>query len=241
MAATSAAGRGKRGGDVGAQGGQGGGVQQVGLVQHHEIGAVQLVEIDLGQRVVVVEGLVRRTLGGDGSRIVGEAAVGDGRAIHHGDHAVHRHAVADGGPAERLQQRFRQCKAGGLDDDVLGWGGAVEQRLHRRQEFVGDGAAEAAIGQLHHILAAGNAATAQHVAVDAERAELVDDDGDAPAAGIGEDMAHQRRLAGAEEAGDDGAGDLARGAVHAGILPRTMCASEAARRDGSTVPVGCTA
>ena len=117
---------------------------------------------------------------------------------------------------------------------------AVEQRLHGRQEILGDGAAQAAIGQLDDVLvgAALDAAGAQDLAVDAEGAELVDDHRDAPPAGIGEDMAHQRRLAGAEEAGDDGGGDF-RGHASScvGKRPRTALASEAGRLDGITVPV----
>ena len=89
------------------------------------------------------------------------------------------------------------------------WSGrlfALEQLRHRRDEIVGDGAADAAIGELDDVvLAAGfGAAALQHVAVDAEIAELVDDERDALAAGILQEVADHRRLAGAEEAGDDG-------------------------------------
>ena len=43
---------------------------------------------------------------------------------------------------------------------------------------------------------------------DADVAELVDQHGEPAAAGVGQQVADQRRLAGAEEAGDDGAGQL---------------------------------
>ena len=46
------------------------------------------------------------------------------------------------------------------------------------------------------------AATLQHLAVDAEIAELVDDQRDAPAIGRRQQVADQRRLAGAQKAGD---------------------------------------
>jgi hypothetical protein len=52
------------------------------------------------------------------------------------------------------------------------------------------------------------AAALQDVAVDAEIAELVDDQRDALAVGVLEHVADQRGLAGAEKAGDDGGGDL---------------------------------
>ena len=51
-------------------------------------------------------------------------------------------------------------------------------------------------------------ASAQHFAVDAEIAELVDDQRDSAAMRSGQEIADQRRLAGAEKAGDDGGGDL---------------------------------
>ena len=91
-----------------------------------------------------------------------------------------------------------------------GGDGPVEQALQRRHEIVGDGAAEAAVGQLDDgvLRAALDAAALQDLAVDADIAELVDDHGEPPAAGILQHMAHQRRLAGAEEAGDDRAGNL---------------------------------
>ena len=54
------------------------------------------------------------------------------------------------------------------------------------------------------------AAALQDLAVDADIAELVDDQRDAPALGILQQVADQRGLAGAEEAGDDGGGDLRR-------------------------------
>ncbi len=89
----------------------------------------------------------------------------------------------------------------------------LQQLLHRGDEVVGHRAADAAVGQLDHVLlAAGlDAAALQEVAVDAEVAELVDDERDAPAAGVLEEVADQRRLAGPEEAGDDGGGDLLHG------------------------------
>ena len=55
---------------------------------------------------------------------------------------------------------------------------------------------------------ASSAQPLQQVAVDADVAEFVDDEREPPAAGIGEDVADQRRLAGAEKAGDDGDGGL---------------------------------
>ena len=87
----------------------------------------------------------------------------------------------------------------------------VEQRLDGRQEVVGDGAAQAAIGQLDDVVVAARrvAAAEQQFAVDAEFAELVDDDREAMSGGGGEQVPHQAGFAGAQEAGDDRRGDPA--------------------------------
>ena len=94
--------------------------EQVGLVQHDEVGAEQLVLVDLLQRVVVIDrgvgGALRQQLLG----IVGEAPVRDRSGIDHRHHAVDRQLGADRGPVEGLDQRLRQRQARGLDDDVVG-------------------------------------------------------------------------------------------------------------------------
>ena len=54
----------------------------------------------------------------------------------------------------------------------------------------------------------GVAAALHDFAIDADIAELVDDEREPPALGIREEVADERRLAGAEEAGDDGCRDL---------------------------------
>ena len=89
------------------------------------------------------------------------------------------------------------------------FGSQRQDLVERRHEVVGHGAADAAIGQLDDVLlrAGLDAAALQDLAVDADVAELVDDDGEPPAAGVFQEVADQRRLAGAEEAGDDGAGN----------------------------------
>src|SRR5260370_31064112 len=80
--------------------------------------------------------------------------------------------------------------------------------VERRHELVRDRAAQAAVGELDDVvLRAGRvAASFEDLAVDADVAELVDDDREPPAPGILQHVADQRRLAGAEKAGDDGAG-----------------------------------
>ena len=183
-------------------------VDEVAFVEHHEIGAGDLVLKNFFDRIVMVECAVGGALLRQRFEIVRDPAVGERRAVDHHDDAVDGDAAFDRRPVERLHQRLRQREAGGLDDDVLD-AAARQDRIERRHEFVGDGAAQAAIGEFDDIFlrTGGVAAAFEDFAVDADIAELVDDDGEAAALRIGEHVADQRGLAGAEEAGDDGAGD----------------------------------
>ena len=168
----------------------------------------------------MIERGVGGALGGERVGVVGEAALGDRRRVNHGDDAVDRQPRAHLGPIEGFQQRLRQREAGGLDDDMVEPVGALQQGLDRGQEIVGDRAADAAIGEFDDVLlAAGlDAAGFQDFAVDADVAEFVDDQREAPAARVLQQVADHRRLAGAEEAGDDGGGDFREGGHAAGSI-----------------------
>ncbi len=169
-----------------------------------------MILVDLLERIVVVERRVGRALGGDLGRIVGEAPFRDRGGVDHRDDAVDRELCPESGPVERLDQRLRQREPGGLDDDVIGLRLPREQRRNGGSEILGHGAADAAVGQLDDRLARTGlvGAALQQIAVDADIAELVDDQREAPSAGMAEDMADERGLARAEEAGDDGDGGL---------------------------------
>ena len=148
---------------------------------------------------------------GDRLGIVGEAAGRDGRAVDHGDHAVDRDARGDLRPVEGLAPAAWASARPEVSMTICSGGvRPVEQALQRRHEIVGDGAADAAVGQLDDAVlrAALDAAALQDLAVDADIAELVDDHGEPAPAGILQHVADQRRLAGAEKAGDDRAGHL---------------------------------
>ncbi len=192
-------------------------VQQIALGQNDEVGAGDLILEHFLDRIVMVERLVGAALCGKRVEVGSDPAFGEGRAVDHGNDAVDRHAAFHGGPLERLHQRLRQSQAGGLDQDVIDLRRARQDLVERRHEIVGDGAADAAIRQFDDVfLRAGiDAAALQDFAVDADVAEFVDDDGETLALGVFEDMADQRRLAGAEEAGDDGAGNAGQGSGHA--------------------------
>ena len=176
--------------------------QQVGLVEDHQIGGAELVLEQLLERAVVIERRVGGALRLERRRFAREQAVAHGRRIDHRDHAVDRDAGADLRPLKRLHQRLRQGEAGGLDHDVIGRRHALQQALHGRHEIIGDRAADAAIRQLDDVVlgAGGIAAAEQQLAIDADLAELVDDQRDAAAAGMAQQVLDQAGLAGAEEA-----------------------------------------
>ena len=209
--------RGKRPVDAGS-------VEQVALVEHHEIGAGDLVLEHFFDRVVMVERRVGLTLTRKRLEVGADPTVGERRAIDHRHHAVDGDAALDGGPMERLHQRLRQSEAGGLDDDVLDLRLAREDQIERGHELVGHRAAQAAIGELDDVLlrAGGIAAAFEDLAVDADIAELVDDHREPSPVGIGEHMADQRRLARAEKARDDGAGDAGKRRAHSLSSSKSM-------------------
>ena len=86
------------------------GVDEIGLVEHDEIGAHKLVLVDLLERIVVIERRIGRALLGDARGIVGEAALGDGRGVDHRDDAVDRELGAQIRPVEGFDERLRQAQ-----------------------------------------------------------------------------------------------------------------------------------
>ena len=149
------------------------------------------------------------------TEIVRHAAVGERRAVDDNDDAIDSDAALDRGPMERLHQRLRQREPRSFDDDVLD-AVARQDGVERRDEFIGDGAAQTTVRQLDDVLlgAGGIAAAFENVAVDADIAELIDDDGEPAALRVSDHVANERGFAGAEKAGDDGAGNARERAVH---------------------------
>jgi hypothetical protein len=76
--------------------------------------------------------------------------------------------------------------------------GALQQQLHRRQEFILHGAAKAAVSEFHHpaveLLLGAEAATADQVGIDANLAEFIHQYGQPYATGQ-EQLAQQGRFA----------------------------------------------
>src|SRR5487761_466412 len=89
----------------------------------------------------------------------------------------------------------------------------LRQLLHDRQELLLHGTAEAAVGELVEgaltlALLAAEITALENLPVDAERAEFVDDDGDAPPVIAGQQTPQQRGFTAAEKASDDGRRNL---------------------------------
>ena len=155
-------------------------------------------------------------------------AVGDGDLLHRLDMRVERGICIDRVDQrddavepvgldqrrmshDRLQHRRRIGEPGGLDDDAAQSCDAaalqpVDQVGERIDEIAAHRAAKAAVGKLDD--AVGRLLDQQMV--DRHVAKLIDDDGRVGECGIPEQPVEQRRLAGAEKAGQhrDGNGEL---------------------------------
>ena len=107
---------------------------------------------------------------------------------------------------EGLRHRRGIGEAGRLDDDRVEPALALHQPLDDADEVAAHRAADAAVVHLEHFLVRAD----DEFVVDADLAELVDDDRVALAVRLAQDAVEQRRLAGAEIAGEDGDGNFLR-------------------------------
>ena len=210
---------------------QGGGVEQVGLVENDQVGAGQLVGEQLVQWRFVVQIGVELALCIDLIREGGEGAGGHGRAVDHSDHGIHRAGIADFRPVEGLYQRLGQGQAGGFNEDMVQLAATRHQLAHHREELFLHGAAQATVGQFKDatvgfFFAATNGALLEDFAVDAQLAEFVDDHRNAPPVGVAEHVPQQGGFAGAEKAGNDGDGKFGEG------LHGESCVTSKERRAG---------
>ena len=137
--------------------------------------------------------------GASRSRSLSQLRVGDG------DDGVELRLAADRFvDEERLRHRRRVGEPGGLDDDGVELALAPHQALDDADEIAAHGAAHAAVVHLEDFLVGAD----DQVVVDADLAELVDDDGELLPVRLGQDAVQQRRLAGTEIAGEHGDGNL---------------------------------
>ena len=184
-------------------------VDEVRLVQHHQVRAGELLLQELLERALVVERVVGLALRLHRGGVRREEPRRVGGRVEHRHHAVHRHPGAHARPAEGLDERLGEREPRGLDHDVIRWRVAAEQALDGGQEVVGDGAADAAVGELEDgvLLAAFDPASLDDLRIHADIPELVDHEREAPAPRMAEQVADHARLACAEESGDHGGGN----------------------------------
>ena len=129
----------------------------------------------------MIEAGIGQALGLNRGWIADHVALGKGLAIHHRHHAGDTGAGADLGPTEGLHQGLGQGQAAGFDDDAVELVCALQQQLHRRQEFILHGAAEAAVGQFHHpavqLLFGAEAAATNQLGIDAHLTKFIHQNG----------------------------------------------------------------
>ncbi len=147
---------------------------EIGLVQHDEVGGVDLVD-------------------DDGGFLLGGEQV---RRVDHGDDGVE----TEPGVADLLCEGIRVRETGGLDDEEVRID-RFDDRPDGHAELVVHGAADAAVVELDHLF---DVHALDGAAVDADVADLVDDDGDLLVAhSARQHLLEQRGLTAAQESGDD--------------------------------------
>ncbi len=134
--------------------------------------------------------------------------------VHDAHDAVQPDAVAHGFVHERECDAGRVGHSAGLEQDVFGLLGTRHHLRHRGDQIVADVAADAAVGEIDDVPLAFDAD--HEFGVDVDRAEVVHQDRDPQAVIARQNAIQQRRLAGAEKAGQDGQRD----GLRAGLVGR---------------------
>ena len=179
------------------------GGEAVSAAHQHQIGRPQLILEQLFEIGEVIEAGVGGPLPLKRFGVGHHTAASQRFAIHHRHHAIDTGAGTDVRPLEGLHQGLGQRQTAGFHHDAVEAIGGRQQFLHRRQEIVLNGAAEAAVGEFHQpafeLFLRAEAAAAQQVTVDAHFAEFIDQHRQTQAAG-GKQMAQQSGFARAEKA-----------------------------------------
>ena len=141
---------------------------------------------------------------------MGKSAFCHGLAIDHSHNPIDRHLCRDAWPVEGAHKRLRQRQPAGLNHDMVGLVFPGQKLFHCGDEVIGDRAADAAIGQLHHIFfAAGFIPTAfQDITIDTQIAKLIDDQGYPATLCILQHMTNEGCFARAKKASDDSCRDF---------------------------------
>ena len=173
----------------------------VGLVDHEDVGELDLVDEELRDAALVIVGRCQVAVGesvSGGELVEDRGGVDDGdRGVELGDVPEARTILASVGEGGGDRHRF--ADPGGLDHEV------VEAALCREagdldDEILSQGAADAAVGHLDELfVGAQDVGAAQQHRVDVDLAHVVDDHGDPQLVAVGEHVAEQAGLARAEE------------------------------------------
>ena len=119
--------------------------------------------------------------------------------IHQGDDRIEAGLIAQITAKEGHRHGQGIGQARGFHHQVVDRIRPIENAIHGFEQFAVDGATDAAVAQLHHVLAGGH----HQVVVDADFAELVDEHGGFQPLLIAEDVVEQGGFAGSQKAGED--------------------------------------
>ena len=207
-------GRGVEGGDERLEAGEGGLVHEVALVDHDDRGELHLLGHELCHRARV------RFVVGPAALddvVLGAHVLEEARRVDDRDHGVDGHAVGDRRELVELQRQGLGHREGLRDPGRLDAERVVPAVVGDApdllEEVLAQGAAAAAVGELDEALVAlldldpSVAGRQEQLAVEALLAHLVDEDRDAAALAVGEQVGEEGGLAGAEEAGENGDGE----------------------------------
>ena len=162
------------------------GSQPVGSADQHLIGSVKLVTEQILDGADVVQAGISKALTFEGIRIAHRAPRSKRFTVNHRDHPIDHDARAHLRPGERLKKGARQGESTGFHDDAVEGVSPTQQHVHRGEEIVLNGAAEAAVVEFHQtaldLLIGTEPAAADQIAVKADGAELIDHHGKALAA-----------------------------------------------------------
>ncbi|RMQ95667.1 hypothetical protein ALP94_05660 [Pseudomonas savastanoi pv. glycinea] len=198
-------------GDFSAHRSQTGRVDHVGLVEDDQIGAGQLIGEQLMQWRFMIQVRIKLALSIDLIRECSKCTCKYCRAVDDGNHRIDGAGVTNFWPLEGLYQWFWQGQTRCFDEDVIQIATTRNQFTHDREELFLHGATKTAVGQLINatnrlFFGATNGALFEDFAVDAQLAELIDDNRNAPTFRVIQHVAQQGGFARTEEAGNDSDG-----------------------------------